>query len=328
MRQLISYAMSAIIIAALAFAFAPRTPAPLAVTRINSDRVQVNALLAHNSQQGARLIAVGERGTIMVSTDNGLTWETSQVADGHGATLTGVIALDAAVLVAVGHDGWILRSSDAGRTWQQMHYDPELGEPLLGVWSADGKQVVAYGSYGKYLESNDAGEHWAAREMPGEGAHFNGLDGDDEGRRLLVGEQGLVLRSSNGGQDWETLTPFYNGSLFGVVHLSASRWLAYGMRGHVFTSADFGDSWQPVDVGSSQPIYGHALLPGNTGLVLVGAGSRLIQLDADAQVVDNGQRNGLGTLTSAAVLNARHLVVAGERGVYQGAGASLAAFAQ
>ncbi|MFW0757797.1 WD40/YVTN/BNR-like repeat-containing protein [Pseudomonas sp. H11T01] len=324
MRQLIGYAMSAIIIAAVAFAFAPHHPAPLAVTRINPDRVHVNALLAN----GSLLIAVGERGTVMTSRDSGLSWTPRAVAADHDATLTGVVALSPEVLIAVGHDGWILRSSDNGLSWREKHYDAELGEPLLGVWSADGQHVVAYGSYGKYLESSDAGEHWTTREMPGEGAHFNGLDGGDDGRQMLVGEQGLVLRTRNGGRDWQRLTPFYNGSLFGVVRLSASRWLAYGMRGHVFTSADFGDTWQPVDIGSSQPIYGHALLPRNAGLVLVGAGGRLTRLDADGALVDSSQRTGLGTLTSAVVLNARHLLVAGERGVLQGADSSLAAVAQ
>ncbi|MHA6195208.1 WD40/YVTN/BNR-like repeat-containing protein [Pseudomonas wadenswilerensis] len=323
MRNLIGYLMSAIVIAAVAFAFAPRQPPAPAATQINADRVQVNALVA----DGPQLLGVGERGTILRSEDGGLTWQASQVAGGRAATLTAVTALGPGLLVAVGHDGWILRSTDGGLNWQEIRYDAELGEPLLGVWSSDGQHVVAYGSYGKYLESSDAGAHWTAREMPGDGAHFNGLDGGRDGRQMLVGEQGLVLRSADGGQHWQSLDPFYNGSLFGVVRLSAERWLAYGMRGHVFITRDFGDSWQRVDVGSNQPIYGHALLPGNQGLVLVGAGSRLIRLDASGAVLDRSQRLGLGTLTSAVVLGARHLLVAGERGIYQGndAGALAAA---
>lgn len=315
MRQLTAYAMSALVIAAVAFAFAPRQPAPLAVTQILADRVQVNALVSTPQ----RLIAVGERGTLLSSDDNGRSWQASQVGAGRDATLTGVIALNPEVLIAVGHDGWILRSDDGGQSWQERHHDADLGEPLLGVWSADGQQVVAYGSYGKFLVSSDAGEHWTAREMPGDGAHFNGLDGGTDGRQLLVGEQGLVLRSSDGGQHWQQLPAFYNGSLFGVVRLSASRWLAYGMRGHVYVSGDFGDSWQRIDVGSSQPIYGHAQLPEGAGLVLVGAGSRLIRLDGQGKLVAVDQRSGLGTLTSAVGLNPRHLLVAGEKGVSQGA---------
>ena len=324
MRQLIGYAMSALILAAVALAFAPRTPTPLAPTQLHADRVQINDLRAN----GEQLVAVGERGTILLSRDNGLSWQSAQVPDTREATLTGVIALSPTVLLAVGHDGWILRSVDSGRTWQEQHYDATLGEPLLGVWSNDGEHVVAYGSYGKFLESSDGGEHWTPREMPGEGAHFNGMDGGRDGRQMLVGEQGLVLRSDNGGQDWQALEPFYNGSLFGVVRLSAERWLAYGMRGQVFRTDDFGDSWSRVEIGSQQPLYGHALLPERNGLVLVGAGGSLIRLDGDGALLDSSRRAGLGTLTSATVLNARHLLVAGERGVFQGADSSLAAVAQ
>lgn len=324
MRQLIGYAMSAIILAAVAFAFAPRTPTPMAATQLHADRVQINDLRAN----GEQLVAVGERATILLSTDNGLSWQSAQVPGTREATLTGVIALSPAVLVAVGHDGWILRSVDSGRTWQEMHYDETLGEPLLGVWSNDGERVVAYGSYGKFLESGDGGEHWTPRDMPGEGAHFNGMDGGRDGRQMVVGEQGLVLRSRNGGQDWQALEPFYNGSLFGVVRLSAERWLAYGMRGQVFRTADFGESWSRVEIASQQPLYGHALLPDRSGLVLVGAGGSLIRLDGEGALLDSARRNGLGTLTSATVLNARHLLVAGERGVFQGADSSLAAVAQ
>lgn len=323
MRNLIGYLMSAIVIAAVAFAFSPRQPAPLGVSHINADRVQVNALVA----DGAQLLGVGERGTILSSTDGGLSWHTSQAGNRY-ATLTAITSLGSGLLVAVGHDGWILRSIDAGQTWQEMHYDADLGEPLLGVWSGDGTHVVAYGSYGKYLESSDAGQHWTAREMPGDGAHFNGLDGGADGRLVMVGEQGLVLRSRDNGQHWQSLTPFYNGSLFGVVRLSAERWLAYGMRGNVYITDNFGDTWERVDVGSNLPIYGHAMLPDHQGLVLVGAGSRLIRMDVNGVIQDSSQRAGLGTLTSAVVLNARHLLVAGERGVYQGNDANALAAAQ
>jgi len=96
----------------------------------------------------------------------------------------------------------------------------------------------------------------------------------------------------------------------------------------VFRSEDFGDSWQRVELRSNQPIYGHARLPGDAGLVLVGAGSQLIRLDERGRLQDSSNRSGLGTLTSAVALNARHLLVAGERGVSQGPDSGLAAHAQ
>ncbi|MOA21385.1 hypothetical protein D3C78_1418750 [compost metagenome] len=67
------------------------------------------------------------------------------------------------------------------------------------------------------------------------------------------------------------------------------------------------------------------LLPGGNGVVLVGADSSLVHLDARGRVLDSTRRTGLGTLTSAAAPSQRLVLVGGERGVFQGAGERLAA---
>lgn len=321
MRQLIAYAMSFLVMATLAYAFAPRSPLPLPASDLHADRIQVNDMLANDH----KLVAVGERGTILTSTDSALSWQAAKVHPQRAITLTGVAALSTQVLVAVGHDGWLLRSEDAGLNWYEVAYDNESGEPLLGVWSPDGIRVVAFGSFGKFFESVDAGRTWAAREISSEGYHLNGMDGGRSGREMLVGEQGLIMLSSDHGQHWQTITPFYNGSLFGVARISDERWVVYGMRGSVFVTEDFGKSWQKIDLSHANSLYGHVLLPDDSGLVLVGADSSLVHLSAQMQLLDSTRRSGLGTLTSAVAPNQRLVLVGGERGVFQGANGSLAA---
>lgn len=321
MRQLIAYAMSFLVMATLAYAFAPRSPLPLPATVLHADRVQINDMLTNEH----RLIAVGERGTILTSNDNALSWQEASVHPQRAVTLTGVAALSPQVLLAVGHDGWLLRSVDGGLTWNEVAYDQESGEPLLGVWSPGGERAVAFGSYGKFFESVDAGLTWVARTVSAEGYHLNGMDGGADGKEMLVGEQGLVMLSSDSGQHWQTVPPFYNGSLFGVARMSDQRWVAYGMRGHVFVTENFGQSWQPVDLQSTNSLYGHVLFPDGSGLVLVGADSSLVHLDANVRLLDSTRRDGLGTLTSAVAPNQRLVLVGGQRGVFQGANNNLAA---
>jgi photosystem II stability/assembly factor-like uncharacterized protein len=42
----------------------------------------------------------------------------------------------------------------------------------------------------------------------------------------------------------------YEGSLFGVIGTAQpNTLLAYGLRGNLFRSTDFGDSWQPIELG-------------------------------------------------------------------------------
>ncbi|KRW57439.1 WD40/YVTN/BNR-like repeat-containing protein [Pseudomonas sp. TTU2014-080ASC] len=320
MRQLIGYAMSLLVLGTVGYAFAPRNPAPLAETELHAERVQINDMLTNSGL----LVAVGERGTILNSADNGLTWQPAQVHPQRSVTLTAVTAVSPQVLLAVGHDSWVVRSEDGGRNWHEVAYDNELGEPLLGAWSLDGVHVTSFGSYGKYFESADAGKTWAAREVNPDGYHINGMDGSATGLQILVGEQGLVMRSRDQGQSWETLEPFYNGSLFGVVRLSEQNWLTYGMRGNVFISKNAGDSWQRIELNHSNPLYGHVLLPENAGLVLVGADGTVDQLDANGTLIQTGRRSGLGTLTSVVAPTARTLLVGGQHGVFQGAQSALA----
>jgi photosystem II stability/assembly factor-like uncharacterized protein len=322
MRSVIGYVVCLVVALTIGYTFSPKSPPQEELLATRPDRVQINGLL----NLGPRVVAVGERGSILLSDDQGVSWQPASVAPQRNATLTAVVALDGKRLLAVGHDGWILRSTDAGNHWQEIRYDADLGEPLLGIWTAGGDSVMAFGSFGKFYQSLDAGQTWTPQVLDIDSAHLNSMAGGDDGRRMLVGEQGLVLRTSDAGQHWQTLPAFYSGSLFGVVRLSADNWVTYGMRGHVFVSHDFGNTWTQINVGNQLPLYGHVLLPDHTGLVIVGAGSAVVRLDEQGALVGVGRLAGLGTLTSATMVGSR-LLVGGERGVLQGTAGSVAALA-
>lgn len=320
MRQLIAYLVCIAVAAIVTLAFTPREVQSVAETALNTDRMQINGLL----NLGQRQVAVGERGTILISDDRGHSWQQASVQPQRQISLTALTALNAEQLIAVGQDGLILRSSDGGSSWLEVQYDPDAGEPLLGVWAAGGEQVFVFGSYGKFYQSDDAGHSWRAVALEVDRSHLNAMDGGNDGRRMLVGEQGLVMRSADNGQHWQQLASFYNGSLFGVVRLSAQRWVTYGMRGHVFVTEDFGEHWQAIEVGNRQPLYGHVLLADNAGVLIVGAGSSMVRLDDHARLLGTSRQPGLGTLTAAVVVGGDQVLVAGERGVYQGSGNSVA----
>ena len=321
MRSLIGYLVCLIVAVTIAFTFTPRTTLDVAGEPLRADRLQINGMVYLDQ----RVVAVGERGTVLLSDDQGASWQPATVTPQRDLTLTALVALTDSSLLAVGHDGWILRSDDQGAHWAEVRYDSELAEPLLGIWSAGAQQVLAFGSFGKFYQSEDDGRTWQAQPLEVDSAHLNGMDGGADGRRMLVGEQGLVMRSDDGGRNWQKLPAFYNGSLFGVVRLSPDRWVTYGMRGHVFVSQNFGQSWDPVAVGNQLPLYGHALLPNGGGLLIVGAGSSVVRLDGNGHLVSASRLPGLGTLTSAVLVGSQRLLVGGERGVFQGTDGSVAA---
>ncbi|MEN5305672.1 YCF48-related protein [Pseudomonas sp. TWI628] len=318
MRSVIGYLVCLFVGLTIVFTFLPRPEAAPAADPLRADRVQVNALLDLDT----RVLAVGERGSILFSDDQGASWQPALVEPQREVALTALVALDRQRLLAVGHDGWILRSDDAGQHWHEVRHDDQLGEPLLGVWAAGAERVLAYGSFGKFYQSIDAGATWQPLALNIDSAHLNGMDGGDDGRRMLVGEQGLVLRSHDGGGQWQALPAFYSGSLFGIVRLSGNDWVAYGMRGHVFVSHDFGEHWRQLEVGNALPLYGHTRLPGG-GLLIVGAGGSLVRLDGRGELASATRLAGHGTLTSAVMVGSR-LLLGGEQGVFDASAGNLA----
>ena len=59
------------------------------------------------------------------------------------------------------------------------------------------------------------------------------------GNRLYVAaEGGQLYRSDDRGASWRVLPSPYEGSFFGLVPIRGEGLLAFGLRGHLFRSAD------------------------------------------------------------------------------------------
>ena len=83
----------------------------------------VESLLLDGAVAGSRVVVVGERGHILVSTDRGDNWKQAQTPT--RALLTAVHMHDERTGWAVGHDAVILRTDDGGDTWRLLHRAPE-----------------------------------------------------------------------------------------------------------------------------------------------------------------------------------------------------------
>ena len=110
--------------------------------------------------------------------------------------------------------------------------------------------------------------------------HYNGIASDGGKGLYLVGEAGILYRSSDLGTTWETLAGPYEGSLFGVS-ANQSEVLIHGLRGNVYRSRNQGDSWLKLSSGTEDTLFGSMLyddgnsyLVGNSGTVLSGLPGR------------------------------------------------------
>jgi photosystem II stability/assembly factor-like uncharacterized protein len=185
---------------------------------------------------GRRLVAVGQRGNIVVS-DDGKSWK--QVPSPVNVMLTRVRFLDEKQGWITGYDATILHTADGGDSWQVQHYDAEARQ-LYDILMFDARNGIAVGGYASYLTTSDGGANWTPREFPltGPGLHFNTIIRLGDGTLFIAGEKSLMAWSSDQGATWQMLNSPYHGSFFGAVPLGTRGVLVYGLRGHVFVSLD------------------------------------------------------------------------------------------
>lgn len=293
-----------------------------ASTGLNPRPAEIAPLAAQNlllglAQANGKIVAVGDRGTIVLS-DDGLLWRQSPVP--VHATLTAVAFADANNGWAVGHDATILHTTDGGNNWTLQNFQPQDSRPVLSVLALDSQRAFAAGAYGMFLRTIDGGATWTPLDAPAileDGLHLNALIRLNNGELFLVGEIGLAGVSKDG-IEWKRLSLPYEGSLFGALPWGEKGALIFGLRGNVLLTDDVhANRWTPVNTGTVQSMFGGALLPGG-GAVLVGADGAILYIGADgktrnAGVIQSDRSQGSGTL-SAVLPREDQLLLIGENG--------------
>ena len=231
------------------------------------------SMLLDITRAGNTLVAVGERGHIVISTD-GESWQQVEVVPTR-STLTSVFSAGDR-LWAGGHDAVIITSGDGGETWTRQFFAPDRQQAVMDIHFTDENNGVAIGSYGLYLRTSDGGQTWEDATVDAESDfHLNSLVRFSDGRRLIAGEAGFSYRSYDDGETWEAIEMPYQGSMWGALKTNAGCVLFYGLRGHVMESCDFGSSWTELETGSESSISGAAeyeglvVLASNSGTVLI-----------------------------------------------------------
>lgn len=265
------------------------------------------SLLLDGAAANGLLVAVGERGHILHSRDQGATWDQADSVPTR-AMLTAVFLHDDQLGWAVGHDATILRTRDGGANWELLYSAPEEQLPLLDVWFQDADNGVAIGAYGHFLTTSDGGDNWSLVAIAaattteedlvadpfaydeGGDYHLNHIAKSESGRLYIAAEAGTAYRSDDEGQSWTTLPSPYEGSFFSSLPLDNDSLLLFGLRGHLFRSEDAGETWQQIDPGTQAMLTdgirlddGTVVITGLEGTVLVSRdGGRTFSLKAQA----------------------------------------------
>jgi photosystem II stability/assembly factor-like uncharacterized protein len=290
------------------------------------------SLILDLATAGSRIVAVGERGHVLLSDDQGASWRQAKSVPTR-VMLTAVFFADPQYGWAVGHDETILNTVDGGETWTRSHFAPEAQQPLLDLWFANRVSGIAVGAYGAYFTTNDGGRHWASakfapppakqathdgeaapnEEEPPPDYHLNRIVG--VGNRLYVAaEAGQLYRSDDRGATWHVLPSPYEGSFFGLVPIRGDGLLAFGLRGHLYRSADAGETWTELQSHTTSMLTDGIAI--NDLRVVIGGLAGVLLVSGDAgetfRLTQQDDRKGISALLPG---TAGAVVIAGEGGV-------------
>jgi len=214
----------------------PLRAAPLQAVPATQSSNATQATMLGTAWAGARAVAVGDHGVVLLSDDQGKQWRQARSVP-LSTPLTGVSFVDAEHGWAVGQWGAILATVDGGESWQIQRLSTEEDRPLFAVHFFNPRQGVAVGLWSLVLTTEDGGQTWDEQTVqapPGaKRADLNlmGLFADNRGTVFATAEHGKVLHSDDHGKNWHYLDTGYEGTLWSGAVLADGRLLVGGQRG-------------------------------------------------------------------------------------------------
>ena len=312
-------------------------------------RLTTTTQLSAIAHAGKRLVAVGIRGLIITSDDEGTHW-TQRLAP-VSSDLLAVHFPTPQRGWAVGHDGVVLHSKDGGLTWvkqldgrqaalqliahfqkmadagdetgkrllaeMKLNYESGPEQALLDVWFEDEQHGFVCGSFGTLLFTADGGKSWQSwiEKIDYETLlHLNAIRGIGN-EIFMASEKGIVFRLDRSKQRFAAVETGYTGSFFSLAGRGDTI-VAAGLRGSAYRSTDAGKNWSRIDTGLAASVTGAAT--GSDGaLMLVSQNGSLLYGDLATQRFTTIRVPRPTTLSGIVATGAKSAVVVGLNGVQQ-----------
>lgn len=292
--------------ATVAFAQAPSkgTVATWAAKPAHTWSAATHMMLLDATRAGKRIVAVGEHGIVLLSDDEGKTYRQARSVP-VSATLSAVNFADDKHGWVVGQWGVILATRDGGETWEKQRMDTTADQPLFSVLFTNDREGIAVGLWSLMLQTHDGGKTWTKTTLPkppdGGKADRNlyHVFSDQKGALYVSAEQGIVLRSTDGGANWDYLATGGKGSLWSGVAMPDGRIVVGGLLGSLFQSSDGGATWSPLKAVTKSSIT--SLVAAGSGLIAVGLDGLVMQQRADGASFEVAQRPDRAALTATLI---------------------------
>lgn len=300
---------------------------PSQVPAIRSELAS-QSLLVDVAVAGARLVAVGEQGHIIYSDDDGVSWAHADVP--VSLMLTAVSFATPQKGWAVGHEGIVLATSDGGEHWaiqldgraiaerQVTHAQSRLADLQAVLDSLDDAADREEAEF----ERDDAQfvlEDAEAVLADGITTPLLGIEFFEEDVGYAFGAYGLVLTTSDAGENWQLISGRIenpaNYHFYGMARSSSGVLIIAGEAGVLHRSLDEGQSWERLRTGYEGSLFG-VLAPPDASIIVFGLRGHIFRSTDDGETWSSVQSPSQQTLLGGALFS-------GGGGALVGAGGTL-----
>ncbi len=303
--------IAAILLLAASLPAAQAAPSAAPATTDRPAWRKIHGVLLAIARAGNRLVAVGDRGTVLLSDDQGVSWR--PIDSGTDVLLTATIFTSGDEGWAVGQDSTILHTADAGVHWTSQLSAPGKDQALFSIASLGPNHLVASGAYALMLETTNAST-WTPVKLPNldEDYHLNCVmpHGADV---VVTGEAGHAFVRH--GVTWTPMPVGYEGSQFGCLTTKNGDMYSFGLRGSLFIATATAPAWHRIDTGEQRSIFGGTVLA-DGNLAMVGSNGLVLLYDPQSKAVHTLPPPTGVSLSGVAEAGGGKLVAVGEDGVH------------
>jgi len=269
------------------------------------------SLLLDIAKAGERLVAVGARGHILFSDDNGDNWQQSKVP--VSVLLTSVVFSGENNGWAVGHSGVVLHSSDKGATWVKQ-FDGNAANKMIITQSEN--VVSALRSEIESAPEDEIEEmeyQLEEAEFALDDARFDAEIGAskplldvffmNEKEGLVVGAYGFIFKTVDGGASWKNYgSKVENPDRFHfntITQVSENTLVVAGEAGVIFRSEDRGETWETIESPYGGSFFGLAATGEKNTMLAFGLRGNLFRSIDAGKTWDQVDSQTESTLVSA-----------------------------
>lgn len=242
----------------------------------------LNSSFFFSQQQG---LVVGDAGTILFTTDNGVNWQ--KVTAPTYENLNSVCFPTVTTGYCVGRNGTVLKSTDGGFTW--LAIPSGFNTNLNAVYFTSELTGYAVGDEGLICRTTDGGNSWNSQHWSN--ITFYSIHFPETNSGYIVGQDGLILKTIDG-NTW--IQQYYVGNyIYSLYFPSTLIGYAAGSSG-IYKTTDGGQSW--TKKSSGQLLHVHFI--NNTNGFAVGSDGLIMKTTDGGNTWETTQHNSSCALSS------------------------------